>query len=127
MSDRGAKKKTAIRGRPILQQAVGRVCLLVVSMHRSGTSAVTGMLSRLGADLPKTLMPADASNPQGYGESLALMEFHNRLLASAGSNWHDFEPFNKEWLDSLVAESFAAELRDLVTTEFDGSRLIVVK
>ena len=103
------------------------MCLLVLGMHRSGTSAVTGMLSRLGADLPKTLMPANACNPQGYGESVPLREFHDRLLASAGSSWHDFAPFNKEWLDSPVAESFAAELRDLVTTEFDGSHLIVVK
>ena len=111
----------------IQKDVKGRICLLVVGMHRSGTSAVTGMLSRLGADLPKTLMPVTAENPRGYGESIALMDFHDRLLTSAGSNWYDFEPFNNEWSDSPVVESFAAELRDLVRTEFGELRLFVVK
>ena len=111
----------------IQKDVKGRICLLVVGMHRSGTSAVTGMLSRLGADSPKTLMPVTAENPRGYGESIALMDFHDRLLTSAGSNWYDFEPFNNEWSDSPVVESFAAELRDLVRTEFGELRLFVVK
>jgi hypothetical protein len=59
---------------------VPREALLVLGMHRSGTSAVAGLLVRLGAQPPKTLMEGDADNRKGYWESTALCAFHERLL-----------------------------------------------
>ena len=57
-----------------------RKALLVLGPHRGGTSAVAGLLVRLGAEAPRTLMPADTDNPTGYWESVVLCEFHERLL-----------------------------------------------
>jgi hypothetical protein len=104
-----------------------RICLLVVGMHRSGTSAMTGLLSRLGVTLPASLMAANEYNPLGYGESQAFMRFHDRILASAGSNWHDFGPFKNDWFNSATSQAFARELRDLIEMEFGASRLMVIK
>ena len=43
--------------------------LLVLGMHRSGTSALAGTFSQLGLRLGDELMPATAdANPKGYFE-----------------------------------------------------------
>ena len=71
--------------------------IVVLGMHRSGTSAVAGTLTKLGGAAPKHLLTADSGNPRGYFESVAFMEFHDELLASAGSCWHDWRLFNPGW------------------------------
>jgi hypothetical protein len=96
-------------------------------MHRAGTSALTGVLSHLGAQTPKTIMTADSYNPTGYGESRAFYAFHERLLASAGSAWTDFAPFNPGWFKSPIAEHFGAELRDLIAAEFGSAPFFLMK
>ncbi|HEX6900186.1 MAG TPA: hypothetical protein VF789_10750 [Thermoanaerobaculia bacterium] len=44
--------------------------VLVLGMHRSGTSVLTHLLSRMGchAGTPESLMPGDAANVGGYWE-----------------------------------------------------------
>ena len=44
------------------------LAVLVVGMHRSGTSAVSGVLNKLGVAVPDTLHPADEHNARGYFE-----------------------------------------------------------
>lgn len=59
--------------------------LAVLGMHRSGTSAVTEILSKLGLALPPDLLSADEFNPHGYFESTTLIEVNDRLLRSIGA------------------------------------------
>jgi hypothetical protein len=95
-----------------------RKVLLVLGMHRSGTSATAGLLARLGAGTPATPMPANRHNPRGYGESDVLFRLHDRLLAEAGSAWHDWGPLDACRLTAAggaggaraaLADAFAAE------------------
>lgn len=63
------------------------VPLLVLGCHRSGTSAVTGLLHvAAGMDLGDTLPPG-ADNPKGYFESLAIVEAHKYLLQAMDRDW----------------------------------------
>ncbi len=66
-------------------------CLLVLGMHRSGTSAVTSALAHLGLSVgePSELHPADAGNPSGYWEPSELIEINDALLASWGGAQRD--------------------------------------
>ncbi len=41
-------------------------CLIILGMHRSGTSVLTGCLNLLGVNLGTSLMPASAANLSGY-------------------------------------------------------------
>src|SRR5271163_4686483 len=77
--------------------------LLVLGMHRSGTSALTRVFSLLGANLPKSVIGPDLNNQAGYWESVELNIIHDELLASAGSQWDDWRAFNPDWLQSGVA------------------------
>lgn len=104
-----------------------RTAVIVLGMHRSGTSAVAGVLSLLGISAPRHLMAPTPDNPKGYWESTRLMVVHDRILRSAGSNWHDWDKFNPDWIDSPDAPSFAAELEDAIASEFGDSPAILVK
>jgi hypothetical protein len=96
-------------------------------MHRSGTSAVSGTLAKLGAAAPKTLLPFGLDNPRGHFESLPLMTFHDQLLASAGTDWRDWRSFDPAWFDSPEAQTFKARAVDLYQQEFQGAPLAVFK
>lgn len=99
---------------------------IVLGMHRSGTSALAGMLALLGVKEPGTLMPARPENPKGYWESIQLEQFHNRLLASAGSAWDDWQQFDPGWHASSAVASFVAELGNILQKEYgDASRLLI--
>jgi hypothetical protein len=104
-----------------------RNVILVLGMHRSGTSAAAGILVKLGGAQPKTLMPAEGANERGYFESQALMTFHDELLASAGSSWTDWRQFNPAWYQSPTAAAFRKRAKQLFKEEFDGEPLAVLK
>src|SRR5262245_41553393 len=96
-------------------------------MHRSGTSAVSGTLTKLGCSSPKHLMPANINNPRGYFESVAFMQLHDELLESAGSNWQDWRSFNSDWHRSFAAAGFRRRAKDLFAEEFGDSPLPLLK
>ncbi len=62
-------------------------CVLVLGMHRSGTSALTGALHKSGLRVTTDTLPADAANPLGYFESRSLMDVNDRMLAELGGEW----------------------------------------
>jgi hypothetical protein len=101
--------------------------ILVLGMHRSGTSAAAGVLVMLGGAPPKTLLEPDAGNKRGYFESRALMDFHDELLASAGSSWTDWRQFNPAWYRSPAAPAFRDRAKQLFEDEFDSAPLAVLK
>lgn len=101
--------------------------ILVLGMHRSGTSAITGVLSLLGVNLPATLEPANAWNEKGYWESRKFIKFHNRFLMSAGSDWSDWGPFDSSRMPATAIKAFSQEFEALLTEEFANSPLFVVK
>lgn len=101
--------------------------LLVLGMHRSGTSSVAGALVRLGAAAPATLMPEHPDNPKGYWESLPLVGASDRILQSAGSSWSDWRPFNPDWHKSVTGKAMSDELPELIASEFGDHPLITFK
>lgn len=105
-----------------------RRAILILGMHRSGTSALAGALSALGATVPKkTLMGADQTSPSGYFESFAIAVAHDELLASAGSHWHDWRELDPHWCGLDAATYHREKIKSIVVEEFDDEPLILVK
>ena len=104
-----------------------RKAILVLGMHRSGTSALGGVLNALGAAAPKTLMVPYADNPRGFFESAVLADAHDALLASAGSCWQDWRQFNHSSIVSSAAEEHRQKIKALLVDEFGDAPLILVK
>jgi hypothetical protein len=101
--------------------------VMVLGMHRSGTSALAGTLARLGCAMPATSMPANAGNPRGYFESKELMALNDQILASAGSSWRDWRPFDPDWYQSATAATFKRRAKDVFAAEYGGANLAVLK
>jgi hypothetical protein len=119
------RKKTASR-KPAVARP-NRVAVLVLGMHRSGTSALTRLFSLAGCSLPKTLMGANSSNTAGHWESTPICRFNDRVLESAGTDWSDWGAVNPGWFRSPVVEGFLLEAIDVLNEEFGSSPLFVLK
>ncbi len=114
--------------KPSTQPAGARSrCIMVLGMHRSGTSALAGVLTLLGATPPKSLMEPHASNPRGFFESVPVRDFNDALLAAAGSRWDDWRPIDPDWFASPEARNLQGRAVALIDEEFGEAELFVLK
>ena len=104
-----------------------RQVIMILGMHRSGTSALAGLIMRLGVDSPKKMLGPSPNNSLGHFEPLDLYKIQDRLLESAGSNWKDFRPFSEAWLDSDAAGLFQVELTAFMDENYASSPLFFLK
>jgi hypothetical protein len=104
-----------------------RRAVLVLGMHRSGTSAVAGVLAHCGLQAPITPMAADQFNAAGYWESSVFEEFHDRILLSAGSRWDACTRIDFSRLRPETAARFRDECRVLLEQEFGAASSFVLK
>ncbi len=88
--------------------------VVILGMHRSGTSLVTKSMELLGYSLGDNLMPAGTDNPTGFWEDLDVVRLNETLLAYGAASW-DLPPrspvhFPAEYeaaADQLLADKFA--------------------
>ncbi|TBN44091.1 hypothetical protein EYE42_02965 [Paracoccus subflavus] len=106
---------------------LARTAVIVLGMHRSGTSALAGVLGQLGAALPRDLMGASEMNAKGFFESNLVMDLNDRILASAGLAWWDTRRLSADWLQAPAAETFLSEACDVLQSDFQDARLFVMK
>ncbi len=102
--DRVAAIASAMQRRPIV---------LVLGMHRSGTSLCSHILSAIGVDMadvipgPGHTSPAP-DNPRGHWERWEIVEFHDRILGLFNRDYwgrfHDFPLPVAWWADPRVAQ-----------------------
>lgn len=103
-----------MNNQPSVSDPVG---LLVLGMHRSGTSAVTGLLDQLGIPVSGELLGAESYNEKGLFENKAVNLFHERLLAHLGSRWDDPMPVSNQFVETHAGQAFVAELADIIRIE----------
>jgi hypothetical protein len=96
--------------------------IIVLGMHRSGTSALTGVLRLLGVELGKALNPADSAvNPKGFWEHADIVAIHDRLLESLGSYWDDERPLPAGWWEKEDIRPFRDEIRNVLQRDLTGA------
>ena len=128
-SGRAHTNVAVMRNEDVAEQpaAPARQAILVLGMHRSGTSAVAEALSLLGGRLPARLMPAQPDNPRGFFEPTRVVEIHDRILASAGTSWSDWDAFPESWYETAEAREYVRELSDVIDTEYGDARMLILK
>lgn len=85
--------------------------LLVLGMHRSGTSAVTRLVNLLGVALGDNLMPPAADNNEaGFWEHQDAVRIDERAIALLDRRWDDTRPLPP---DAWERPSLAPTRRDL--------------
>ena len=85
--------------------------VVILGMHRSGTSMIAGLLTRLGVHMGDKLVGACWSNPMGHFEDQEFYELNERILRAAGGTW-DAPPGREAILRQ--ADTFNGEIATLV-------------
>jgi len=101
--------------------------LIVLGMHRSGTSAMSGVLALLGVDLGQDLMSPAADNVRGFWEHARLVEMNDRMLHVLGSSWHDLLLGADGWWDRQEVQEIKPLIREILAREFARSSLWAIK
>ena len=104
-----------------------RTAYLVLGMHRSGTSAITQLLSLAGAELPQNVMPGDEHNAQGYFEPWRIAIFNDERLRAAGSAWDDVFAYPCPAVTEDQAADWRTRAASLFEDEFAGRRHPLMK
>ena len=68
--------------------------VVLVGMHRSGTSLTANLLNQMGISMGSTFLPKDIANPRGYYEDVEFLQFHqtafNTLLKGCAQGHPDW-------------------------------------
>ncbi len=104
-----------------------RKAILVLGVHRSGTSALAHLLNVLGAQLPEEVLGARHGNPLGHWEPVGLMKINKEILAAMGRGWNDPRPIPSNWFRSKEAYGFHKRIAAEISSSYGDSPLILIK
>ena len=65
----------------------GKNVVIVLGMHRSGTSLVTRGVATFGAELGTNLVSPAFDNPMGFWEDKTFVSINNRVLEAIGQSY----------------------------------------
>ena len=106
----------------------GKHALVIIGMHRSGTSATTGALQCVGVQLGRKLYSGHSNiNPKGYFEHSDIADANEDALLSIGSSWDDILPKEDGWWKRQELQPFAAKMKHYIRRDFSQSPLWAVK
>lgn len=95
--------------------------ILVLGMHRSGTSAVTGILNILNINLGSALIGKGVDNPKGFFENFHFLELNKLILSDNNCNWDNVK------YSLALTNNRREELKRLLITEFLNYDVLAIK
>lgn len=101
--------------------------LLVLGMHRSGTSAITRVLNLLGVPLGRDLLQAQEDNSKGFWEHTQAVAINEKLLAALDRHWHDVREMPEGWMEHPAALQARGEIAALIRAELGSAGAWAVK
>lgn len=108
-------------------QAAPRHALLVLGMHRSGTSALARVLMLHGLAEPAQQMRPAADNPRGFWEPPRVQETNDHLLAGMGLAWDDPRAIAWDRLPPARLHAMQREAAAALAQSFPGTAPFLLK
>ncbi len=95
--------------------------IVVLGMHRSGTSTITRSLPTMGVNLGDHLMPAlPGNNDKGFWEDVDVNALNVDALKFLNSDWHFLSALSTADLEKLDGAGFVARASDLIGKKLDS-------
>jgi len=89
--------------------------IVVLGMHRSGTSAITRGLNVLDVELGDRLNPPEEGvNNKGFFEDLDILRLNESMLQTLGSDWHFLASIEPEDVITLKNMGFLLQAVDII-------------
>lgn len=108
-------------------KTVEKIALVVLGMHRSGTSALARCLNIIGAEMPNNVMPSTPFNKKGHWEPERLVALHDEIFAKMRSRWDDWRQFDFTALSQEDQIHYKSALRGMIAEEYRDASTIVLK
>lgn len=94
--------------------------IVVLGMHRSGTSAVAKALACMGVSLGDDLLPAGKDNPKGFFEDKAINDLNIEMLSVLGLDWFSLSLVTDAHVDQLIDAGYIQRATDLLRSKMSG-------
>lgn len=104
-----------------------RQAVVILGMHRGGTSALAGTVVRLGFAPPRHVLPPASDNPTGFYESIPVTALNDRILEAVGCSWIDCLTFDPASLDATAQAAAQAWCTRIVRDDFGDADRFVLK
>lgn len=106
-----------------------KTALIILGMHRSGTSALAGVLNLMGVSLGKELLSPQPDNPKGFFENKEITLFNEKVLLPAlNSTWWDLKPITKEQLEQLInSKELVNKAKNIILNNFKYDEIVGIK
>lgn len=101
--------------------------VLVLGMHRSGTSALTRIINLMGFSAPRTLMAPTEANEAGFWESEVFMDLDERILKACGHKWSSRKRMRVAPLEVARRAGLLDAVCQALADEYPGAGNIVIK
>ena len=88
--------------------------IVVIGMHRSGTSTVMNALACLGVSLGDDLLPPGVDNPKGFFEDKSVNDLNNEMLDVIGQTWFSLSLVSNADIEKLIALGYLEKAVDLL-------------
>ena len=103
-----------------------KTAYFILGMHRSGTSALGGVLNIMGLEFGSDLMKADEGNPKGYFENNFVYRLNKKILNENSSIWSDYS-FSIDKISFDEKKNYIEEAKNIIRKEFRYSEKFVIK
>ena len=107
-----------------------RKAVIVLGMHRSGTSALSGALNIAGIDFASESKHFDADsnvNAKGYWEHAGIVLKNEKLLSMLDSSWDDFRDYSERLPSLSGLDEVKNEIGGILESDFNSDSPIGVK
>jgi len=104
-----------------------RNAIVVLGMHRSGTSMVSGILELAGFDLGKHQWQADHANAKGYFENSQVGIFNDQLFSQMHRTWYDTLLLPDNWWLFPEILRKVDRLAEIIRDEFESTSFLLFK
>ena len=102
--------------------------VVVLGMHRSGTSAITRALTTMGVELGDSLMtPMQSVNDKGFFEDIDFMSLNEELLQACGRSWFSLEPIQLSEATLLCNRGYLQKAIQLLTKKVSTHQFFGLK
>ena len=102
--------------------------VVVLGMHRSGTSALTRVCNILGVDLSDNLLPAaEGNNETGFWEHLDAVVTNEELLVAFDMLWDDPRALPDGWTETEAAKAAREKILAFLKADFGTAPLWGIK
>ena len=102
--------------------------IIVLGMHRSGTSLITRSLFALDFDLGSNLMPAvKDNNDKGFWEDIDICTLNVEMLTALNSNWCNVSMITEEEVDQLKQQGYLFKAIELLQRKLEATSTFAFK